>query len=148
MNFDKLLNQIKEIHGSPDPKDKLLMICDILQEEVIHYDWVGVYITNNNTLELGPFSGHPTEHMFIPFGEGICGTAAQKKETIVVSDVTQEPNYLSCSPDVKSEIVIPIVDNKENVIAVLDIDSHTADAFTDDDRKFLEEVSEIIRLLL
>ena len=148
MDFEKLMEKIKEIFNADDSRDKLFAICDLLRDEVIHYDWVGVYLAEDELLVLGPFSGEPTEHVRIPFGKGVCGSAAQKKKTVIVSDVSKESNYLSCGPDVKSEIVIPILDNEGNVMGELDIDSHTQDAFTDEDKKFLEEVSKVIRPLL
>ena len=147
MNFDILLDRVKQIHGSQDKKNKLMMICDLLKEEVIHYDWVGIYVTEDKVLSLGPFAGEPTEHMRIEFGKGVCGSAAEKKKTVIVGDVSKEKNYLSCDPNVKSEIVVPIMRNGK-IIGELDIDSHTLDAFTESDKKFLEEVAVIVSMLL
>ena len=94
-------------------------------------------------LVLVTFEGEPTEHVRISFGKGVCGRAALLGKTLVVHDVFKETNYLSCSPKVKSEIVIPIFRNKK-MVGELDIDSHTASAFTLDDQAFLEDIAEMV----
>lgn len=98
-------------------------------------------------LVLGPYVGEPTEHTRIPFGKGICGQAADRKETIVIRDVTGQDNYLSCSIRVRSEIVVPIF-RKEKVIGEIDIDSHTVGPFSREDSEFLERVAELVGPLL
>jgi GAF domain-containing protein len=92
---------------------------------------------------LVSFEGESTEHVRIPFGKGICGQAALLRKTLIVQDVSKEPNYLSCSPKVKSEIVVPIFRNKE-IVGELDIDSHIVSAFTLDDQALLEDIAEIV----
>ena len=151
INFDKLLKEVKKILNSNTNKnDKLQGICKLLKNKIPYYDWVGFYLVNpggNKELLLGPYEGEPTIHERISFGEGICGQAADKKVTFVVRDVKNEKNYLSCSPDVKSEIVVPIF-QVDDVIGELDIDSHTRDAFRIEDKNFLEAVSrEVSRFL-
>ncbi len=144
--FNNLIKKVKEIvDDSSDRNEKLMRICMLLKREVPYYDWVGFYITDEskNELLLGPFSGEPTEHVRIPFGKGICGQAAEKRHTIVVQDVSKEKNYLSCSPAVKSEIVVPIFKN-EKIVGELDIDSHSYAPFTREDRQFLEKICNIV----
>ncbi|MFY7811257.1 MAG: GAF domain-containing protein, partial [Flavobacterium sp.] len=80
-----------------------------------------------------------TDHTIIPFGKGICGQVAVSNKNFVVPDVSAQDNYIACSTTVKSEIVIPIFVNGIN-IGQIDIDSHTINAFTPEDEKFLEEV--------
>ena len=142
--LDSLLKRIKEIANSRLERDeKLRSICKLLRENFTHFDWVGFYLACGNELVLGPFEGEPTEHVRIPFGKGVCGQAAQTRKTLVVQDVSKEINYLACSPKVKSEIVVPILKNGK-FVGELDIDSHVLSAFTEEDRKFLEKVCEII----
>lgn len=119
----------------------LMKICRRLITENEHYDWVGFYIAeiDNKELVLGPFVGAPTEHVRIPYGRGICGRAAEALKTIVVQDVAGESNYLACSLEVKSEIVIPVF--KDGLfVAELDIDSHQKASFRDSDRDYLENI--------
>jgi L-methionine (R)-S-oxide reductase len=105
-----------------------------------HYDWVGVYVLEGNELVLGPFSGRPSPHTRIPLGRGICGAAAAEKATIVVDDVHADPRYLACSPDTRSEIVVPIMRGND-VLGEIDVDSDRPAAFGETDRRLLEAVA-------
>ncbi|MEP0826978.1 MAG: GAF domain-containing protein [bacterium] len=134
----------KILVGNGARDQKLAEICKVLNRQLPHYDWVGFYLVDPDyprELVLGPFVGAPTEHVRIPFGKGICGQAAESEEVFVVDDVTLETNYLSCSPFVKSEIVLPILRNGE-IVGELDIDSHKTGNFEDEDRAFLAELCE------
>jgi L-methionine (R)-S-oxide reductase len=146
--YGALIKNVRDIVAEPrDRNEKLLSICKLLVDSVLYYDWVGFYRVNHdqskNELVLGPFAGAPTEHKRIPFGRGLCGQAAELKETVIVQDVTKELNYLACSPHVKAEIVVPIIKRGE-LVGVLDIDSHTRSAFTAEDKKFLEQVCVLV----
>ena len=129
--------------------EKLQSICDFLKQEISYYDWVGFYFKNGDKeeLKLAQFSGEPTEHTIIPFGKGICGQVAVSNKNFVVQDVSEQENYISCGWKIKSEIVIPIFKNEEN-IGQIDIDSHSVNPFTDLDEELLEfvceQVSEIV----
>jgi L-methionine (R)-S-oxide reductase len=126
-----------------DQKDLLLLVCQALYDAVPYYDWVGFYLIGpdqSDLLHLGPYVGKPTEHVKIPFGQGVCGQVALSKETLVIDDVQKEDNYLSCSIEVCSEIVVPLV--KEGIfLGELDIDSHKKNAFCKQDQQFLEKIS-------
>lgn len=149
--FRAILDRIGKILESDMDRDKKLKLtCKLLRENIEHYDWVGFYFVNSknrNELVLGPFSGEPTEHRRIKFGEGICGQAAEKRDVFIVQDVSMEENYLSCSPDVRSEIVVPIF-KKGEIIGELDIDSHRISAFTENDREFLEKICGMLSRIL
>jgi len=145
--FATLLKKVTEIISSAvAADDKLLATCKLLRQEVPYYDWVGFYLVDpaqTNELVLGPFVGDPTEHERIAFGQGICGQAAERNETFVVQDVSKESNYSSCSANVKSEIVVPILKNGQ-IIGELDIDSHALAPFSQEDKEFLGKVCEKI----
>ncbi len=147
MDEKKMLDDIKKILSKEASlNSKLLEVCKYLRENVEHYDWVGFYFVDKDKkdeLVLGPFDGEPTEHVRIKFGQGICGQAAVRKDVFIVQDVSKETNYLSCSPEVKSEIVVPIFKNGE-IAGELDIDSHKLSPFKDKDREFLEKVAEMV----
>ena len=140
---ETLLPKIERALSAPSPRDaRLKAVCYLLHARVSHYDWVGFYLVDPESpreLVLGPYVGEPTDHTRIAFGQGICGQAAEREETFVIQDVSQETNYLSCSVDVKSEIVVPIF-RHDQVVGELDIDSHALGPFTDEDRSFLEAV--------
>ena len=104
---------------------------------------MGFYFKNGNReeLKLAEYTGQPTEHTIIPFGKGICGQVAVSNENFIVQDVNDQNNYISCGWKVKSEIVIPIFKNGEN-IGQIDIDSHTVNPFSKEDEDLLEFVCE------
>ena len=143
---DKIFNIVNDSHPL---EKKLQNICDFLRNNVSHYDWVGFYFKNGqkSELRLAQFSGKPTEHTLIPFGKGICGQVALSNKTFVVQDVSEQDNYISCGLNVKSEIVVPVFKNGDN-IGQIDIDSHTKNSFTKSDEELLEfvckQVSKII----
>jgi L-methionine (R)-S-oxide reductase len=148
--FSALLREVGEIVAGPlEQNQKLQAICELLRDCVAHYDWVGFYLVEPSTtdLVLGSYAGQPTEHVRIPVGRGICGQAAQRKQIFVVQDVSQESNYLSCSPKVRSEIVVPIFRDGK-VVGQLDIDSHALAAFSQGDWAFLEEICKAVGSLL
>jgi GAF domain-containing protein len=128
-----------------DALGRVDQVCHILQQEVEHYHWVGIYfaVSSRKELVLGPFVGEPTDHIRIPFGRGICGQAADREETFIVQDVSAQDNYLSCGVKVKSEIVVPVFRDGK-VLAEIDIDSHQKDCFSADDQWFLESVAQMI----
>jgi GAF domain-containing protein len=148
-DFPALLEEVRETAAKEGPaQEKLERICHLLHERVPRYDWVGFYLAQGGReLVLGPFRGEPTEHTRIPFGTGVCGQAAERRETLVVPDVRREGNYLSCSASVRSEIVIPVLEGGR-VVAELDIDSHVLNAFTPADALFLEEVCRSVEGLI
>lgn len=154
--FDKIIISIKEkiedinLNSNILDKEKkeeiLNFVCKICSEKIPYYNWFGFYLTSDkddNILELGPFLGEPTEHVRIPFGKGICGQAAEKKETFIVNDISEEANYLACSLKVKSELVTPIIRNGK-VLGEIDIDSHFLNSFSDMDKDFNEELAKLI----
>ena len=150
MNIDILQQQIdiiilKEI----SKEEKLQAICDYLENEISYYDWVGFYFKNGdkNELKLAQYTGEETEHTIIPFGKGICGQVAVSNENFVVQDVSNQDTYISCGWKVKSEIVIPIFVNNEN-IGQIDIDSHTANTFTEKDEQLLEYICKEVAKIL
>ncbi len=104
-------------------------------------NWVGFYFMREGRLVLGPFQGKPA-CTSIELGDGVCGSAAQARQTIVVDDVKRFPKHIACDPESKSEIVVPLLTDGR-VIGVLDVDSHQAARFDDRDRSALEAVARL-----
>lgn len=117
----------------------------LLNEYLPDINWVGFYILNENRLLLGPFQGK-TACVAIPVGKGVCGTAAQKGETVLVDNVHEFPGHIACDCASSSEIVVPIFSN-EKLVAVLDIDSPSLSRFTEADKSGLGRTAEIIGAL-
>ena len=109
--------------------DALSAAVDEVKQLSPQFNWVGIYVLNGDTLELGPFIGAPTEHTRIRVGVGVCGTAVATNEDMNVPDVNALSNYLACSIETASELVVLIRDNKGRIVGQIDIDSHTKNAF-------------------
>ena len=151
MTLNDIRPKVTEIVSNTNEsvEKRLHLICELLEANVLYYNWVGFYFRNGNKeeLKLGPYVGEPTEHTIIPFGKGICGQVAVNNKNFVVPDVTAQDNYLACSITVKAEIVVPIFVNGKN-IGQIDIDSSTINPFTKDDERFLEFVCTQISKIL
>ena len=107
--------------------------------EAFQWWWTGFYTVEGDRLELGPFQG-PVACYRIKRGRGVCGTAWERDETVIVPDVEQFPGHIACSSLSRSEIVVPVHDKDGNVVAVLDIDSKDLATFDEIDKKYLEEL--------
>ena len=127
-------------------KDLIAVMSNVAA--VIHqtmgFWWTGFYRVIGDELVLGPFQG-PVACMHIAYGKGVCGTAWQRAETVIVPDVEQFPGHIACSSESRSEIVVPVFGNGGKVMAVLDIDSERLATFDDIDRRYLEEICRLIR---
>ena len=147
MTFEQLKPKVTEIisNSNTTREEKLLKICELLSSSIDYYNWVGFYFANHETktLHLGPYVGAETDHTVIPFGKGICGQVAISNANFVVPDVATQDNYIACSFTVKSEIVVPLFVNGQN-IGQIDIDSHVLNPFTEEDERFLEFVNQEI----
>lgn len=119
----------------------------LLHEKMLKYNWVGFYMleagANPPMLVLGHFQGAMTPHARIPLDQGICGAAASSGKTVVVDDVKNDPRYLACSLETKSEIVVPIF-VRGQVAGELDIDSHFPAAFGTEDRELVEYCAQLV----
>lgn len=142
--YQSLIPQVNALlEGEPDLIANLANICAALKEQ-FNWLWVGFYLVKPNTagedeLVLGPFQG-PIACTRIKKGRGVCGTAWQKAQTLIVPDVEKFPGHIACSSLSKSEIVVPLF-NKGMVVAVLDADSELPDQFDETDKKYLEEIT-------
>lgn len=137
--YENLLPQIASlIEGETDVIANMANISACLKD-TFNFWWVGFYRVIGEELLLGPFQG-PLACTRIRKGKGVCGTAWQKAQTVIVPDVDAFPGHIACSSLTKSEIVVPII-NKGVVTAVLDIDSEKADNFDDTDKFYLEKIA-------
>lgn len=134
-----LTEQIRAlIEGETDSVAVMANVCAAIHE-AMGFFWTGFYRVQGGELVLGPFQG-PVACMHIGFGRGVCGTAWEQRQTIVVPDVEQFPGHIACSSLSRSEIVVPVFSQNGDVIAVLDIDSKELATFDDIDRQYLEGI--------
>jgi GAF domain-containing protein len=124
------------VDGVPHPIANLANAAALLWQGLEDLNWAGFYLSEGDRLVLGPFQGKPA-CIEIPYGKGVCGTAAEKQEAQVVADVHEFPGHIACDEASRSEIVIPMTRNGV-VFAVLDLDSPTVGRFTQADRAGLE----------
>lgn len=137
---------VKEVEASLTgiTKEEALDVAVDSLAQVAHYNWVGIYLLDGDTLVLGPFRGAETEHVRIPIGQGICGLAARTAQTVNVPDVNNDSRYLACFLNTRSELVVPIFDPHGKVVGEIDIDSDTKNAFTQVDESVVERVARLL----
>ena len=122
------------------------LVCMQTLAEIEGFDWCGVYRLQGETLVLDAYVGAPTDHTHIPVGKGVCGTAVAQNENQIVDDVRNLQNYLSCSLETRSELVVLIRDALEsgNILGQIDIDGHTVGRFGKPEEHLLEAVAALI----
>ena len=119
---------IKKCSSRSDNFEKMQLIVKELHESLDRFFWVGFYFPRENEMIMGPSAGPPACNS-IGY-EGVCGKAFISKEAVIVPDVDKFPGHITCDPNSRSEIVIPVLDDENRVISVLDIDSDQLDAFS------------------
>jgi GAF domain-containing protein len=119
-------------------------INSVLANRFPHFFWTGFYRVCGDRLVVGPYIG-TVGCLQIEFGRGVCGAAAQRRQTIIVPDVNQFPGHIACDPNAKSEIVVPVFAPDGELIAVLDVDSDRINAFDEEDARGLERIVELFR---
>ncbi|WP_445404348.1 GAF domain-containing protein [Acinetobacter vivianii] len=140
--YQSILPQIRAIvEDESDVIANLANICAALKQQ-FGWFWIGFYLVKGNELVLGPFQG-PIACTRIAKGRGVCGSAWQQQQVIVVPDVNQFPGHIACSSDSKSEIVLPIMKNGE-CVGVLDIDSDELNQFDEIDAEYLKQLMSVI----
>jgi L-methionine (R)-S-oxide reductase len=145
MTGNEICQKLQELsRGDAGLETLLQRAVELLHESNPRFHWTGIYeLYPDNVLRLGPFLGAPTDHVFIAVGRGVCGTAVAENRNINVPDVTQAPNYLACSSETRSELVI-LIRNGDKIYAQIDIDSHELDAFDCDAVTQVEQVAEFL----
>ncbi|ERJ13634.1 GAF domain-containing protein [Haloplasma contractile] len=142
--YELLNKQFKHlIEGEDDLIANLSNASALLNFFLKDINWVGFYLNKNEQLVLGPFQGLPA-CIRIPLKQGVCGYAARTKKTVIVDDVHCFPGHIACDSQTNSEIVIPMLDQNQNLIGVLDIDSPKLSRFSATDRLYLEEFVTIL----
>ena len=133
MDSTKTIKDLQRMRDEGHLSDALLRAAvRSIEESDERFDWVGVYLLGEEGLWLHNYVGEPTEHAKIPVGTGVCGRAVQERTNLNIPDVSAEENYLSCSPDVQSELVI-LIRAGEDIFGQIDIDSEEKAAFTEED---------------
>ena len=143
--YSQLLPQVSALTESAPSLTSLLANTASLLHGSLGFWWTGFYLVSGDELILGPFQG-PIACTRISFGKGVCGSAWQQRKTLRVDDVEQFPGHIACSNASRSEIVIPLLDDKNHTWGVLDIDSDRLAAFDSIDENNLSAITDIISL--
>lgn len=138
IKYQEIYKQIESVVSDENDPIANMANTAALLHEAFGFWWTGFYIVKDDQLVLGPFQG-PVACTRIGFGKGVCGTAWERRETVVVPDVHQFPGHIACSSLSQSEIVVPMFRNDE-VYAVLDIDSKELSTFDNTDKEWLEKI--------
>jgi len=143
MTIDELMIQLEELLASGADFDRLLETAvQELSRMDPRFHWTGIYeLFSDNVLRLGPYVGSPTDHVFIGVGNGVCGTAVAEKRNLNIPDVRQISNYLACSAETRSELVV-LIRSGDRIHAQIDIDSHQVAAFNDDAVAMVQRVAD------
>lgn len=142
-----LVAEIEAIVAADAPDEETLArVVRLLHDAHPAWDWTGIYLLADETLVIGPFAGSDTEpeHSLIRVGEGVCGTAVAENETQIVGDVRELDNYLACSLDTRSELVVLIHGTEGRIVGQFDVDSAAVGAFSQADASLLEEVAGVV----
>jgi len=124
--------------GISDPVAAMATISS-LAHNAFGFLWTGFYRVVDGKLLIGPYQG-TLGCLEIEFGRGVCGTAAKERRTVIVSDVSRFPGHISCDARARSEIVVPVFDADNELIAVFDVDSERSNSFDETDQRGLEAV--------
>jgi GAF domain-containing protein len=139
--YDELYSQtVAVLEGIDDPIAAMSTIAALIHNGFGH-SWTGFYrvAEADRLLRVGPYQG-TLGCMEITFGRGVCGTAASERRTVIVQDVNEFPGHITCDARSRSEIVVPVFNRNDDLIAVLDIDAERPGAFSEADREGLERV--------
>lgn len=147
-SYSHIVQQISAItHGEADLIANMANISAILFNQLDDVNWAGFYLLKQQQLVLGPFQGQPA-CIRIPVGKGVCGTVAQRKTSLVVENVHEFEGHIACDAASNSEIVLPVFDKNDELIAVLDIDSPSLARFDETDEHHLLDVVHILQRTL
>lgn len=140
--YSNLQSQLRSLlEGERDFIANAANFSSLLYHSIPNLNWVGLYLHKGGELVLGPFQGQPA-CVRIAIGKGVCGTAAEQRQTILVDNVHEFPGHIACDSASNSEIVVPLIVNDE-LIGVLDLDSPSLARFDDEDARGLNELAEI-----
>ena len=127
---------------STDPIANAANLSALIWQEVDHINWAGFYFLKGEQLVLGPFQGRPA-CVYIPLDQGVCGKAARERKTQRVADVHAFPGHIACDAASQSELVVPLVDARERLLGVLDIDAPVKDRFSEADQQQFEALAQL-----
>lgn len=141
---EDIVSRVEEIVNSGESRDDVLHhTVRAIKDGFDRYDWVGIYLLEGDMLVLHNYIGKHTDHTHIPVGRGVCGTAVSERANQIVGDVTALENYLACSLETRSEIVV-LIRRGDEIFGQIDIDSDIPNAFTPEDEAVLNRIADLL----
>lgn len=128
--------------GESDPIGNAANTSALLFQMMPDLNWAGFYLMRDGELVLGPFQGKPA-CVRIPVGRGVCGTSAERRQSVLVEDVHAFPGHIACDADSRSELVVPLL-REGRVLGVIDLDSPLPGRFDAEDQAGIEAIAEIV----
>jgi GAF domain-containing protein len=142
--YERIYDQLKDLLPKSDDKlARMSTIIAVLHHKMDHYFWTGYYFLKDGKLIVGPYQG-PVACQELQKDTGVCWAGINKKEAVIVPDVHKFPGHIACDSRSQSEIVLPIYDNENQIIGVLDIDSSELNSFDETDRDALKSILKLI----
>ncbi|MCW3806673.1 GAF domain-containing protein [Plebeiibacterium marinum] len=142
--YQRLYNQIKELTAPVNnPVSRMATISAILHHKMKGYFWTGFYLLDKGELHVGPYQG-PLACLRLKKDTGVCWAGINDKETVIVKNVEEFPGHIACSSFSKSEIVVPLYNQSNEIVGVLDVDSRELSRFDDEDKEGLEKIVELV----
>ena len=142
--YATLAAQLRSLIGDePDAIANMANCAALLYHSLPDVNWAGFYLLKGNELVLGPFQGQPA-CVRIPIGRGVCGTAAEQRQTLLVPNVDEFPGHIACDSASRSEVVVPLTNSDGKLVGVLDIDSPMLGRFDEEDQRGIQVLATII----
>lgn len=143
-SYDEILRDLSALISSEDhPITTLANTAAFIFDSIDDLNWAGFYLFDGNELYLGPFAGKPACTTIL-MGKGVCGTSAEKRETLVVPDVHKFEGHIACDSASNSEIVVPMITSDGKLYGVLDIDSPSFNRFAEAEQKVFEQMRDVV----
>jgi len=143
--YKRLYTQIKDLidKSSNNSLSNMATINAVLYHKIDYFFWTGFYLLQDGKLQVGPYQG-ALACIDLARDTGVCWAAINQNQPVVVDDVEKFPGHIACDSRSKSEIVIPLKDNRNNIIGVMDVDSAALNSFDEVDSKWLQKITELV----
>ena len=145
ITYTKIIKELQdsfELQEHETPQDVYRTIINELST-ISYFNWTGIYLVSGQELILNCYKGEKTDHVRIQIGRGVCGSALAERTDKIIQDVRTESNYLPCSLNTRSEIVV-LIEFNDNVIGQIDVDSDEVGAFNEIDQQYLQKIAKMI----
>jgi len=142
--YVRILIQLKKLFDkTPDPVSRMSTAAAVLHHKFDHFFWTGFYLLKDGSLTIGPYQGS-VACLVLKKNTGVCWSAINAQNTVIVPDVLKFPGHIACDSRSRSEIVVPVYDNENEIIGVLDVDSRSLNSFNSIDKNGLKEIVKLI----